>query len=497
MSASETQTPPAHEEDYYQVLGVDYDATTEQIRAAYRDLVRQYHPDAGLVGGTTLLFRRIQEAYEVLRDADRRQRYDEELRSAGLRPSPLLDMDVMLGPTRLACLDQMQLAYALIRITPVSSEQKARTPLNLCLVLDRSTSMKNERLAAAREATLSLVEQLEADDQFALVTFSDRAEVRVPAQQKPDKRTLRMELNMIQAGGGTEIYQGLAAGLDEARRVASERRINHIILLTDGHTYGDAEKCLALAKQAAKEGIGISGIGVGNDWNEDFLDVLASAGGGTVMYIERSANIGAAFERKLRNLKDAWIPDMTLDLRYDPVARHKDLFSVAPELIRIETTADGTPFSLGPLQRSEARVLLLEMLVSPQPEGMHRLCQLEVRGSVPALGQVAKCRRAVRAEFLPAGQTRPLIPQPIIEAAQRVSLLRASERARWEVQQGMIGPARARLDELAAILLQQGETDWAQALQSEAAELANTGHFSESGTKRLRYATRTLPLLGA
>jgi curved DNA-binding protein len=62
--------------DYYEVLGVPRDASTDDIRAAYRRLVRQYHPDVNKEEGAEDRFKEISEAYEVLRDPDKRERYD-------------------------------------------------------------------------------------------------------------------------------------------------------------------------------------------------------------------------------------------------------------------------------------------------------------------------------------------------------------------------------------------------------------------------------------
>src|SRR5437899_510578 len=63
--------------DYYKVLGVDRAADQKAISAAYRKLARQYHPDVNKAAGAEDKFKEINEAYQVLGDADRRARYDE------------------------------------------------------------------------------------------------------------------------------------------------------------------------------------------------------------------------------------------------------------------------------------------------------------------------------------------------------------------------------------------------------------------------------------
>jgi curved DNA-binding protein len=63
-------------QDYYETLGVSRDATQEQIHAAYRKLARKYHPDINKSSDAEDKFKRVGEAYEVLRDPEKRKRYD-------------------------------------------------------------------------------------------------------------------------------------------------------------------------------------------------------------------------------------------------------------------------------------------------------------------------------------------------------------------------------------------------------------------------------------
>ena len=62
--------------DYYEVLGVPRDADTEDIRRAYRKLARENHPDINKDPEAEDRFKEISEAYEVLRDEERRRQYD-------------------------------------------------------------------------------------------------------------------------------------------------------------------------------------------------------------------------------------------------------------------------------------------------------------------------------------------------------------------------------------------------------------------------------------
>ncbi|HTA32834.1 MAG TPA: DnaJ C-terminal domain-containing protein [Solirubrobacteraceae bacterium] len=63
-------------QDYYETLGVARDASEKDIRSAYRKLAREHHPDVNKEPGAEDRFKQISEAYEVLRDKDKRERYD-------------------------------------------------------------------------------------------------------------------------------------------------------------------------------------------------------------------------------------------------------------------------------------------------------------------------------------------------------------------------------------------------------------------------------------
>ncbi len=66
----------ASKRDYYEILGVSRNASEDEIKKAFRRLARQYHPDVNKESGAEARFKEVSEAYEILSDPEKRQRYD-------------------------------------------------------------------------------------------------------------------------------------------------------------------------------------------------------------------------------------------------------------------------------------------------------------------------------------------------------------------------------------------------------------------------------------
>ena len=109
------------------------------------------------------------------------------------------------------------------------------------------------------------------------MTFNDRAEVIIPARRNQNLNILEARISLINARGGTEILQGLETGYNEVIQNLKPDYSNHIILITDGRTYGDEEGAMQLAQVASSQSITIHALGIGNEWNDEFLEELSSS----------------------------------------------------------------------------------------------------------------------------------------------------------------------------------------------------------------------------
>src|SRR6185503_2124002 len=205
---------------------------------------------------------------------------------------------------------------------------------------------------------------LRPQDILSVVTFSDRAEVIIPAAYHEERSRLEARIQMIQPSGATEIYQGLEAGVKEVMRSIDSQRINHIILLTDGHTYGDEQMCLALASKVAEHGIGISAMGIGQEWNDIFLDVLATRTGGSSAFIAEPQAIKRILLEKFNALAQTYADDITLDLNPLEGIELSYAFRLQPDPAPI--VVDDQPLHLGSILQDTSTRVIFEYIIQPK-----------------------------------------------------------------------------------------------------------------------------------
>src|SRR5215207_7873388 len=220
-------------QDYYALLGGPRIIKKEEIKRAYFEAAQKLHPDKNTAAGETEMFLGVQQAYEVLSNPTRRQQYDATLPPEEKTNLPYTHR-VMYSRPNLVRLDEPQVLYFILELgAPAEARATPSPPLNVCLVLDRSTSMQGEKMDIVKATAIQVLRNLRQQDILSVVAFSDRGEVVIPASYHQEKTRLEAMVQMIRPSGATEIYQGLELGAKEVMRSLDSKRINHIILLTD------------------------------------------------------------------------------------------------------------------------------------------------------------------------------------------------------------------------------------------------------------------------
>jgi len=205
-----------------------------------------------------------------------------------------------------------------IDLSAIAGQKKERrTPLNLAVVLDKSGSMTGAKLEKTKQAAMQLVDRLAPNDIFSLVIFSDHAQVLVPAQKVADKDALKEKIEGIEADGSTALYAGVKMGADQLQEFFSSKRINRVILLSDGLANvgpSSTRELRRLGSDLAERGISVTTIGVGDDYNEDLMAGLAEASDANYYYVQDTEKLPEIFAKELGEMLAVAARDVRIEI---------------------------------------------------------------------------------------------------------------------------------------------------------------------------------------
>lgn len=437
-------------------------------------------------------FLQVQKAYEVLSNVKQKTKYDATL-PPEVRSGPEISVSAKYSMQVIPCLDEPQLVYALVDMVCTADLSKEKLPQShVCLALDRSTSMQGPRMDMVKSSALNLLHQLRSGDILSVVSFSDRAEVIIPPTRASSLTKSDHRISMLQTGGGTEILQGMALGVQQLRH-SDRSHVRHLVLLTDGHTYGDENGCIELAREAAEEGISISVLGIGHEWNDELMDRIASLSGGNAMLISTPRDLENYLMQKLAELETIYARTMKFSFESAPDVQLRYAFRLNPSIGPLEPVS---PILLGDIHHRHNLTFLLEFVVPAisSPTEKFSLARGEVWMDIPSR-QVPRTRIFLDLNR-PAKQDVEPEPPPavVVEALSKLTLYRLQEKVRAEVSEGQIDKATRHLHYLATHLLSQGDRELAHTVLLEAEHVQQSRRFSGEGEKRIKYGTRALLL---
>lgn len=518
--------------DYYALLEVAPDASREEIEKAFRRLARQYHPDVNPDPEAQTKFRLLVQAKNTLTDPRRRTLYDKTWRShrgvppsqpfpqakPSPRPKPTPPTETPSAPEAVANEETLPLRqtdwlvealysrpgvamdvspqrlYLLQKVRPPIPKHHDRIhhPLFVCLVVDRSSSMRGENIQRLRRVLGKLLPLLDPRDAVTVIAFSDTPELLVPPRIGGASEALNAIMQM-QPRAATEFLPALQM----AYQIIQERprgTLPWLLFFTDGVTY-DPDKTLEWLASQSHLPVVLDAFGLGTQWDEAMLEKMTALTGGMMAYIQDEREAVQILIQRMTQLKRTYVLAAHLEwISREGVTLHA-LLRMAPSVTLYP--ADQTRFALGPLAPGEAWLLLWEWEISRPPtnrENAWTLGKVTFRYTTPQ-GEEARHQWDIFRPALPLDHMQAhLPPTEVVDAVQRLTWFRLQEKARRAAQAGDLKKARQSLHALAHHLSVAGEQKLLEVVQRELNELRSHQSLSPEGEKALSHGTRRLML---
>lgn len=379
--------------------------------------------------------------------------------------------------------------YLLAEVEARGRPHPIRRDLNLALVLDRSGSMAGPKLEKAKEAARTLVRRLGPGDRVSLIAYG--SSVSLLAKQVPGtaagRRELLRAIDRIEDLGGTF----LSGGLEAARRaLRGGPGLRRVILLSDGEANEGIVSpggLRRLAEQMASDGISISALGVGTEFDEDVLLALADRSGGRYSFLRRPDELVAAMGRELSAAQATVGRDVALRIAPEPGVRVRRVYGW-------EAASDGAArvVRLPDLAAGDRIRVVVALDREAFPEGHRPLVRVRLtwagaQGEAGLAGIDLSTR--VRTAADPAAEDRE-----VLEAAARAAAAEDLSEAAHLYETGRVTDARELMRRRIQAVLRESRRLGSDALEGQARTLDREAAFPAAApdSDALRGTVKTL-----
>lgn len=384
-----------------------------------------------------------------------------------------------------------------IEVSALAEPEDRKLPLNLCLILDHSGSMKGTPLNTVKEAAKELIKSLQPEDRLSVVAFDHQAEIIVPCQQVTDTAAIFAKIDKLNAAGGTAIDAGIKLGITQLLE-GKQDRVSHAFILTDGENeHGDDARCIKLAEFSTESNITLNTLGFGENWNQNILEKIADTAAGTLAYIAEAAQAVSEFGRLFNRMQSVGLTNAYLQLQLEPkvrLAELKPVAQVAPDTIELPVDDDGKLqiVRLGDLMKDLSRVILVNTYIGQLNEGEQTIATLQIRYDDPAQGATNLLTPPVSVKVNAIRNHQPAVDGNVQQQTLALAKYRQTQLAEQKLQQGDRSGAATLLQSAAKTALQMGDTNAATVLQSNATILQAGDDLSEAEKKQTRMVSKTV-----
>lgn len=206
--------------------------------------------------------------------------------------------------------------------TPIDPSTLERPGLDLVLAIDVSGSMAGGPLEAVKEGLVRMLDHLEVGDRVTIVTYSDAATIVADAMDPIEQASaLEILITDLAPRGATNIYDGLFVAFEHAAASRTPGREARVVLLSDGEaTAGlvSASRMRGLAEAYARQGIGLTTIGIGEAFDVEVMRGLAEVGAGNFYFLEDPAAAREVFTEEVATFLHPVALDVVIGVAVGP-----------------------------------------------------------------------------------------------------------------------------------------------------------------------------------
>ncbi|MEM9070929.1 MAG: VWA domain-containing protein [Myxococcota bacterium] len=184
-------------------------------------------------------------------------------------------------------------------------ELPARPRMDVRLLLDRSGSMRGEKWNQAIAAAHGLVDKLRPTDTFALISYSDEANIDYAPARVGNAQRAHAAINSLEVGGGTNIGAALELAERHAPRARASQTVGLVVLVSDGRVTVGQTNPNELGSMARgmfdRAGVLTTSIGLGTDFDEQTMLTIAREGSGSYHFARRAEDMRTILEDELES----------------------------------------------------------------------------------------------------------------------------------------------------------------------------------------------------
>ncbi|HRI65589.1 MAG TPA: VWA domain-containing protein [Polyangium sp.] len=280
--------------------------------------------------------------------------------------------------------------FLLLDVHPGQTDAAAK-PVegHLAIVIDRSGSMKGDRLPKALEAARAAVDKLNPGDRVSVISFDTSPRIDVPMVEVTgnNRQQIKDAIDRITLGGDTCISCALTSALNELGQ--SVGLADRMIVLSDGEpTAGvrDEAGFFPVAKSARDASVGITTIGVGTSYNHKIMGAIALGSGGNHYFIEDPSSLEKAFLAEADKLKATVALAATATITLAEGVSVERVFDRS-----FEREGNRIKVQLGNFSTGDTRTVLMELAVPTGNTGIVPVADVNLAYDDRVLGTAGRC----------------------------------------------------------------------------------------------------------